>query len=89
MIEEDRKLIVTDENNNQIEMEIMFTFDKDGKNYVVYHNPLNDKENDIEVFASTYDEEGNLFPVESDEEWDMIEEVLDTFLEDQEEQAEK
>ena len=36
------------------------------------------------VFASAYDDAGNLLPVESDEEWAMIEEVILAFQEDEE-----
>ncbi|MGN1275893.1 MAG: hypothetical protein ACI4UK_02740 [Floccifex sp.] len=31
-----------------------------------------------------YDEQGNLYPIQSDEEWDMVEEVINTFVEDEE-----
>ena len=33
---ENNKLFVTDESGKEIEMEIMFTFSENGKNYVVY-----------------------------------------------------
>ena len=43
---------------------------------------------EIELQAYSYVEtedggEGNLEPIESDAEWDMIEEVLNTFMEDE------
>ncbi|MEG0468451.1 DUF1292 domain-containing protein [Amedibacillus sp. YH-ame10] len=76
-------LYVTDEQGNEKRMEILFTFNDEnrGKNYVVFVDP--DEESD-EVFASAYDEGGNLLPVESDEEWQMIEEVIGAFQEDEE-----
>ena len=37
---------------------------------------------DFEIF----DEEGNLYPVETEEEWDMIDEVVGAFIEDSEEE---
>ena len=37
-----------------------------------------------EVFASCYDDQGNLYPIESEEEWEMVEEVINTFAEDEE-----
>jgi len=85
MVEEDRRLVITDEKGNEIEMEIMFTFEKDGKNYVVYHDPSKEGEM-MDVFASIYDDQGNLFPIESDEEWEMIEEMLEAFANDEEEE---
>lgn len=74
-------LYVTDEFGNEKRMIILFTFDSAdyGAQYVVFQDPESDEEN---VFASRYDEEGNLFPIESDEEWEMVEEVINTFAED-------
>lgn len=78
-----KSLFVKDENGNEVEMEILFTFEDDskGKKYVVFVDPQGDEE---EVYASAYDDEGNLLPVESDEEWSMIEEVLGAFAEEEE-----
>lgn len=72
-------LFVKEENGIEKRMEILFTFDSEDfqKRYVLFFDP----ENEGEIFASAYDDEGNLFPVESDEEWQMIEVVLDTFEE--------
>ncbi len=38
-----------------------------------------------EVFASAYDDDGHLLPVETEEEWQMIEEVIGAFRDDEEE----
>ncbi|MEG1732511.1 MAG: DUF1292 domain-containing protein, partial [Longicatena sp.] len=67
-------LYVSDENGNEKRMEILFTFEDEErkKSYVVFVDP--DEESD-EVFASAYDAEGNLLPVDNEEEWRMIEEV--------------
>ena len=61
----------------------LFTFEDEehGKKYVVFAHPDVESE---EVFASAYDDAGNLLPVESDEEWAMIEEVILAFQEDEE-----
>ena len=79
----DNKITIVDENGNEVEMEILLTFhlDEFNKDYVAYYNPLQDE---IEVFVDSYDEEKNLFAVETEEEWNSIEEVIDAFLEDQE-----
>ena len=76
-------LYVTDELGNEKRMEILFTFEDEehGKKYVVFADPNVESE---EVFASVYDDAGNLLPVESDEEWAMIEEVILAFQEDEE-----
>lgn len=77
-MEDNKRLIVVDQNNQEIEMEILFTFDDEnrGKKYVLYTNP-NDESG--EVFASSYDEEGKLFAVEDPTEWEMIEEVFGAY----------
>ena len=80
---EPNKLIVVNDEGKEIEMEIMFTFSENNKNYVVYFDPSDEDEN-TELYVSIYDDEGNLFPVETDEEWDMIDEVVGAFIEDQE-----
>ena len=76
-------LYVTDENGQEKKMIILFTFDSPdyGQQYVVFQDP---DLADGQVYASRYDSEGNLLPIESDEEWDMVEEVINTFVEDEE-----
>lgn len=74
-------LYIKDENGKEVAMDILFTFESDetNKKYVIFENP-NDELG--EVFASCYDEEGNLLPIETDEEWEMVEEVLGAFSEE-------
>lgn len=76
-------LYVKDENGNEKRMTILFTFDNEvaKKQYVVFQDPEQDED---EVYASAYDENGQLLPIETDEEWEMVEEVINTFVEDNE-----
>lgn len=76
-------LYVKDENGNEKRMTILFTFDNEvtKKQYVVFQDPGQDED---EVYASAYDENGQLLPIETDEEWEMVEEVINTFVEDNE-----
>lgn len=78
---EANSLFVQDEDGNDKRMEILFTFadSEDKRQYVVFQDP---NENENEVYASVYDDKGNLFPIENDEEWEMIEEVIGAFQED-------
>lgn len=80
---ETNSIFVTDEEGNEKRMEILFTFDDEAtsKHYVVFVDPQEESE---EVFASAYDEAGNLLPVENDAEWQMIEEVIGAFQADEE-----
>lgn len=84
---EANKIQVVDSEGNEIEFEVLFTFDNEdnGKKYVLYYDPNQEEAN---VFASVYDDEGKLFEVEDPKEWEMIEEVFQSFVADQEEQEE-
>ncbi|MBE6103596.1 MAG: DUF1292 domain-containing protein [Erysipelotrichaceae bacterium] len=72
------KLYVTTDNGEEKEMEILFTFDSEqyGKSYVLFYDP---KDPEATVYGMAYDEEGNLYAVESQEEWEMIEEVFEGY----------
>lgn len=72
---ENNKIYITDENGKEVEMNILFTFDANEKNYVVVY----EGNNEDELYALTYDEEGNLFVVENEEELEMVQEVIDAF----------
>ena len=81
----DKTLRVEDEHGNEFDYEILFTFksDKFKKSYVIYKEPGDSDE----VFAAIFDENdnegGKLQPIQSDEEWDMIETQLESFLDDE------
>ncbi|PSL41248.1 uncharacterized protein YrzB (UPF0473 family) [Planomicrobium soli] len=94
-------ITVVDENGNEQLFEVLFTFDSEefGKSYVLYFpvGAEEDDEGEIEIHASSFTETedsdsavggGELRPVETDEEWDMIEEMLNTFLDEEEENEE-
>lgn len=80
-MQDSTRLTVIDENGKEIEMEIIFTFENDdhSKKYVLYTNP---EDENGEVFASLYDDEGHLFPVEDENEWQMIEEVFGAYIDE-------
>lgn len=81
------KLVLTDELGNEITATIILTFESEefNKSYLVYK--LDDDDAD-EYHAASFDpedgDEGALGQIETDEEWDLIEEVLESFLEDEE-----
>lgn len=90
----EKQITVVDEDGNEQLCEVLFTFESEefGKSYVLYYpvGAENDDEDDIEIHASSFvpseeNEEGELQPVETDEEWDMIEEMLNTFMAEDEE----
>ena len=72
--------IVTD-SGETLDCEVVLTIDSDeyGKSYIVYTDHTMDENGNYRTYASIYDPTGKdlkLSPVESDEEWDMIESVL-------------
>ncbi len=83
----DRTLRVEDEQGNEFDYEILFTFmsEETKKSYVIYKEPGDSDE----VFAAIYDENdtdgGKLEPIRTEEEWDMIEAKLEEYLDEQEE----
>jgi len=90
-------ITVVDDNGNEQLCEVLFTFESEdfGKSYVLYY-PIGADENEeeeIEIHASAFipseeGEDGELMPIETDEEWAMIEEMLNTFLDEEEEDEE-
>ena len=77
------KIQVIDDDGNELEFEVLFTFENDenGKKYVLYYDA---NEEEPQVYSSIYDEDGHLYPVDTPEEWDMIEEVFNSFMDEQE-----
>lgn len=87
----DDTLLLTDELGNELVARIILTFESEefNKSYVVYQF-VDDEEEEYHAasFDPENDDEGELGQIESDEEWDLIEEVLESFLEDEEEDLE-
>ncbi|MEG0366912.1 MAG: DUF1292 domain-containing protein, partial [Coprobacillus sp.] len=82
------KIQVVDENGKELEFDVLFTFnsEENGKKYVLYYDAT---EEAPQVFSSIYDDEGNLFPIETPEEWEMIEEVFSSFVAEDEDDDEE
>jgi uncharacterized protein YrzB (UPF0473 family) len=95
--EENERIIIPDEDGEEQLFEILFQFDVDetGHSYIittpVEQTEESDDEEGIEVFAFRIeddedDENGlRLFPIDSDEEWEMVEEMFYTLTEEGEE----
>ena len=74
---EDNRMMITDDNGNEIEVEIILTFEDEekGKKYVLFSDP-NDEDS---VYAYTYDDDGQMDEVTDPDEWQMCAEVLGAF----------
>lgn len=94
-MEKENQLIYIDDKGNEVLCEILFTFDDDhfNKSYVLFY-PVGAEESEdeeIEVIAASYvpledGSVGELFDIETDEEWQMIEETLEAFTADEEDE---
>ena len=80
-------ITIVDEEGNEILHEVLFTFESEdyNKSYVLRYPAGIPEGEEVELQAFSYVEaedgtEGQLNPIETEAEWDMIEEVLNTFL---------
>ena len=82
----DNQLVFVDENGNEVLCDILFTYDSEefNKSYVFFA-PVGcaDEDGKVEVGVASYVAKdggvGELHQVETDEEWDMLAEVFDSF----------
>ncbi|MDO4680273.1 MAG: DUF1292 domain-containing protein [Aerococcus sp.] len=90
-VNDENLITLIDEEGNETLYEILFTFHSDDYNrsYVLLV-PAETNDNEeviVEAYAYTEQEDsddfGELEEIESDEEWDMVEEVLGTYLADE------
>lgn len=83
MDNKDRKITVVDENGVEKDFIILFTYHSEdfNKDYVVFY----DENNMDELFACRYTEEDNhLENIDTDEEYDELEKVIEEFQNTQE-----
>jgi uncharacterized protein YrzB (UPF0473 family) len=87
MHEEEAELIyIPDDDGNDEAFEVIMRFELDDgsdRKYLMVVPADEDAEGEQEVFAFRYeeeDEEIKLFPIEDQEEWDMVEETFNTLL---------
>jgi Uncharacterized protein conserved in bacteria len=78
---------VINDQGQEIECDILFTFDSEEtkKSYIVYTDNSKDEQGNIQVFASIYDpsqESSKLEPITSEQEWKIIETILNTLQEE-------
>jgi len=86
----ENRLTFIDEQGNEVLCEILFTFNSEefNKNYVLFYPVGSEDENgNIEVMAASYIETedgtcGELQEITTDAEWELIEEMLQSFSEE-------
>ena len=87
MKEERMTFNITNDEGQEVECEVLFTFESDetGKNYMVYTDDTVDEEGNTKVYASIYnpdEEDQTLQPIETDKEWTIIETILNELQEE-------
>ena len=76
----DNKILITKEDGTEVELTILLTFENEelGYKYVLYYD---ENDENGEVLPFRYNEETHeLSELESEEEWELANEVLETFL---------
>jgi uncharacterized protein YrzB (UPF0473 family) len=76
----ENQMIVTNENGEEMVCEILFTHEYNGKNYVVFEFVDNQEISAAIFVPGETEDEGTFMDIETDEEWDMIDGVLQEFL---------
>lgn len=76
-----------DEEGKETVYDVLFTFDSEetNKSYIVYTDNTKDEAGNIQVYASTYDENdpnSRLGAIETEKEWKVIETILETLQEE-------
>ena len=82
MKEETMTFKVINDEGQEIDCEVLFTFESDEtkKNYIVYTDNTIDEEGNTKVYASIYNpdqDETKLLPIETEKEWKIIETILE------------
>ncbi len=89
--EKENMFTIVNDDGKEVKCEILFTYEdeKTKKNYMAYTDNTLDEEGNTKVYASIYNpEEENpvLLPIETDEEWKMIEAILTSLSKEDEEE---
>ena len=87
MEDKKNKFIVINDEGKEIECEVLFTFESEetNKNYIVYTDNTMDEIGNIKVYASIFDpnnQNTKLEPIETEKEWKIIENILETLQEE-------
>ncbi|MFD1065342.1 DUF1292 domain-containing protein [Oceanobacillus locisalsi] len=89
-LEEKERIVIPDENGDEHLFEVLFTFDVDKteQSYIAVVPAEQAEEEEVEVYAFRYEEQENedftLYPIDSDQEWEMVEEMLNTLADEEE-----
>ena len=78
---------ITDENDQENDVEVLATMDLEGTEYVAVgfvDDIQEETEEDIDVFFLKIDAEGDFSPIESDEEFEQVSALFEEVMEEEE-----
>lgn len=78
---------ISDENDEELEVEVLASINLDGTEYVAVgfvEDIQEETEEDIDVFFLKVDEDGDFSAIESDEEFDKVSAAFDEIMEEEE-----
>ena len=83
-MEEKNTFTVLSDTGEEVECELLFSYEVPGKTYIVYTDNKTDEEGNTRVYASVVSdvsqENPELEPIETDEEWSLIESILSSLM---------
>ena len=90
-LDEPEIIYIPDDDGNEEEFEVVMKFEVDGTNqkYMLVVPAEASDEEEEEVYAFRYEEDGDdlqLFTIEDEAEWDMVEETFNTLMVEAEEE---
>ena len=84
--EDNTTFTVSNDKGEQVECEVLFTFEHEGtgKEYIVYTDNTCDSDGNTKVYASILGDVDNmrLLPIETEEEWAVVESILEELNKD-------
>lgn len=85
MVENSGKIIVKNNDGEEVVCNVLFTFDNDEtkKSYIVFTDNSRDDLDNLRVYANTYNknkDNGNLGDIETDKEWALIEQIFNSVV---------
>lgn len=91
LMDELESIFIPDDEGNEVEFEVIMRFEVDHSDakYMMVVPADGESEEEEEVYAFRYEEEGEelkLFTIEDEEEWNMVEETFNTLMMEMEEE---
>ncbi|MBU1142152.1 MAG: DUF1292 domain-containing protein [Firmicutes bacterium] len=85
----ENQMVVTNQDGDESVCDILFTHEHNGKNYVVFEF-VDTKEVSAAIYVpGETDDEGTFLDIETDEEWDMLDGVLQSYYDENEDEEDE